>query len=218
MGFFPLPGVAPFFPLCARKGRLTHYKAPCVSRKGFSLAAFLAAPTESSPFFSTAYLDLWNRGKPWGSRGIAPLWCPTGLGTRFTRNFTAPWLGTGTHLGPSYEDSKAALSNLSGRRQIVPIAKRARFPTFESNIRGKMDGASKTGRRVPNRGAHRRRLQRTRPYGEQTRLPYTEEMPLRGCYPYDVSKSAADLLAQSYAHTYGLRSPSQNADNLISEW
>src|SRR5258708_837813 len=30
------------------------------------------------------------------------------------------------------------------------------------------------------------------------------EMPLQGRYPYDVSKSCADLIAQSYAVTYGL--------------
>lgn len=41
-------------------------------------------------------------------------------------------------------------------------------------------------------------------YGEQSVLPYTEETPLQGRNPYDVSKSCADLIAQSYAHTYGL--------------
>lgn len=41
-------------------------------------------------------------------------------------------------------------------------------------------------------------------YGEQTSLPSTEEAPLRGRHPYDVSKLCADLLAQSYAATYDL--------------
>jgi CDP-glucose 4,6-dehydratase len=41
-------------------------------------------------------------------------------------------------------------------------------------------------------------------YGDQTALPYDENTPLQGRHPYDVSKSAADLIAQSYAHTYGL--------------
>ena len=36
-------------------------------------------------------------------------------------------------------------------------------------------------------------------------LPYTEEMPADGRHPYDVSKSCADLLAQTYAETYGLK-------------
>jgi len=41
-------------------------------------------------------------------------------------------------------------------------------------------------------------------YGEQEKLPYTEDMPLKGRHPYDVSKSCADLIVQSYYHTYDL--------------
>jgi CDP-glucose 4,6-dehydratase len=40
-------------------------------------------------------------------------------------------------------------------------------------------------------------------YGEQPVLPYTEEMALLATHPYDVSKACADLIAQSYARTYG---------------
>jgi len=41
-------------------------------------------------------------------------------------------------------------------------------------------------------------------YGKAKELPYTEEHPLRGDHPYDASKSSADLLAKTYASTYGL--------------
>jgi CDP-glucose 4,6-dehydratase len=41
-------------------------------------------------------------------------------------------------------------------------------------------------------------------YGEQPNLPYTEETPLNGRHPYEVSKSCADLIAQVYHHTYAL--------------
>jgi CDP-glucose 4,6-dehydratase len=41
-------------------------------------------------------------------------------------------------------------------------------------------------------------------YGSHDVLPYTEDVPLRGQHPYDVSKSCADLLAQAYAKTYEL--------------
>ncbi len=41
-------------------------------------------------------------------------------------------------------------------------------------------------------------------YGDQEHLPYEESTPLQGSYPYDVSKSCADLVAQSYATTYNL--------------
>jgi CDP-glucose 4,6-dehydratase len=41
-------------------------------------------------------------------------------------------------------------------------------------------------------------------YGDQEHLPYDETMPLQGRHPYDVSKSCADLIAQTYAATYDL--------------
>jgi CDP-glucose 4,6-dehydratase len=41
-------------------------------------------------------------------------------------------------------------------------------------------------------------------YGEARVLPYTEDMPANGRHPYDVSKSCTDLLALTYAETYGL--------------
>jgi CDP-glucose 4,6-dehydratase len=41
-------------------------------------------------------------------------------------------------------------------------------------------------------------------YGAQAKLPYSEDTPLEGRHPYDVSKSCADLITQMYATTYGL--------------
>jgi len=41
-------------------------------------------------------------------------------------------------------------------------------------------------------------------YGSKDHLAIEETMPLQGKHPYDVSKSCADLIAQSYFHTYGL--------------
>src|SRR5262249_36386604 len=41
-------------------------------------------------------------------------------------------------------------------------------------------------------------------YGDNENLPYNEDTPLTGQHPYDVSKSCADLIAHSYAVTYGL--------------
>lgn len=40
-------------------------------------------------------------------------------------------------------------------------------------------------------------------YGSHDSLPYKEDFPLVGRNPYDCSKSCADLVAQSYAATYG---------------
>ena len=41
-------------------------------------------------------------------------------------------------------------------------------------------------------------------YGISRDLPYFETHPLQGTYPYDVSKSCADLISTMYARTYGL--------------
>ncbi|MGH9122676.1 MAG: NAD-dependent epimerase/dehydratase family protein, partial [Acidimicrobiales bacterium] len=39
-------------------------------------------------------------------------------------------------------------------------------------------------------------------YGDQPKLPYTEDMPLLAVHPYDVSKACADMLGRCYAATY----------------
>jgi CDP-glucose 4,6-dehydratase len=41
-------------------------------------------------------------------------------------------------------------------------------------------------------------------YGAHPELPYREDTPLIGRFPYDVSKSCADLITQSYFYSYGL--------------
>jgi CDP-glucose 4,6-dehydratase len=42
-------------------------------------------------------------------------------------------------------------------------------------------------------------------YGEVKKKSYTENTCLNSIFPYDVSKSCADLICQSYAKTYGLK-------------
>jgi len=42
-------------------------------------------------------------------------------------------------------------------------------------------------------------------YGELVDKSYKEDHQLKGIYPYDVSKSASDLIAQSYSKTYNLK-------------
>ncbi|MBX9693764.1 MAG: GDP-mannose 4,6-dehydratase, partial [Cyanobacteria bacterium] len=41
-------------------------------------------------------------------------------------------------------------------------------------------------------------------YGDQVELPYLENAPMLGKFPYDVSKSCCDLISRSYFHSYGL--------------
>ena len=85
---------------------------------------------------------------------------------------------------------------------IVPIANRNPVSTFESNVRGTWT-LLEACRRSP---AVRQIVVASsdKSYGEGGQLPYTEDMPLQGRHPYDVSKSAGDLIAQSYASTYSL--------------
>lgn len=52
-------------------------------------------------------------------------------------------------------------------------------------------------------------------YGANPNLPYLESHPLHGRYPYDVSKSCADLITQMYAATYGLKTAIARCGNLF---
>lgn len=85
---------------------------------------------------------------------------------------------------------------------IVPIANRNPVSTFESNIAGTWS-ILEACRRSP---AVKQVVYASsdKAYGECDTLPYDETTPLRGSHPYDVSKSCGDLIAQSYAATYGL--------------
>lgn len=85
---------------------------------------------------------------------------------------------------------------------IVSIANRNPVSTFETNIGGTW-ALLEAARRSPM-VKQIIVASSDKAYGEHDRLPYTEETPLRGCHPYDVSKSCVDLIAQAYAVTYGL--------------
>ncbi|MFB3813486.1 MAG: GDP-mannose 4,6-dehydratase [Terriglobales bacterium] len=85
---------------------------------------------------------------------------------------------------------------------IVGIANRNPVSTFESNIQGTWN-LLEACRRSPLVSAIVL-ASSDKAYGDQTALPYDENMPLQGRHPYDVSKSCADLIAQAYATTYDL--------------
>jgi CDP-glucose 4,6-dehydratase len=88
-----------------------------------------------------------------------------------------------------------------GAQTIVGAAVRSPASAFASNIRGTwnvLEAArlhSSLVRSVVVASSDKA-------YGAAAQLPYTEDMPLQGRGPYDVSKSCADLLARSYAETY----------------
>jgi CDP-glucose 4,6-dehydratase len=85
---------------------------------------------------------------------------------------------------------------------IVGIANRNPLSTFESNVRGTWNLLEACRRSPMVKSVILASSDKA--YGDQTVLPYKEDMPLQGKHPYDVSKSCADLIAQSYAHTFGV--------------
>ncbi len=90
-----------------------------------------------------------------------------------------------------------------GAQTIVGTAYRDPLETFESNIRGTYN-LLEAARRLAPLVTSFVVASSDKAYGDSPVLPYTEALPLAGKHPYDVSKSCTDLLATSYAHTYGL--------------
>jgi CDP-glucose 4,6-dehydratase len=85
---------------------------------------------------------------------------------------------------------------------IVGTANRSPISTFESNIRGTW-----TVLEACRRSSLIKQVivaSSDKAYGEHDELPYREDAPLQGRHPYDVSKSCADLIAQSYFHSFDL--------------
>jgi len=93
-----------------------------------------------------------------------------------------------------------------GAQTLVNVGNASPVTTFRANIEGTwnlleavrvLDGYSHTMESVCIASSDKA-------YGSSPILPYTEEMPLRGDHPYDVSKSCTDLIARSYGKTYDL--------------
>lgn len=85
---------------------------------------------------------------------------------------------------------------------LVGAANRSPLSTFETNIRGtylllEACRLSATVKRIVVASSDKA-------YGSHDSLPYKEDFPLQGRFPYDVSKTCTDLLSQSFAHSYDL--------------
>ena len=90
-----------------------------------------------------------------------------------------------------------------GAQTIVGTASRSPLSTFEANIKGTwvlLEAARQLAGRVQRIVV----ASSDKAYGEHPTLPYTEDAPLIGRFPYDVSKSCADLITLSYFHSYRL--------------
>lgn len=84
---------------------------------------------------------------------------------------------------------------------LVGVAQRSPRATFETNVRGtwivleacRAHGVSAVVVASSDKA-----------YGPSTELPYREQQALAPRFPYDVSKAAADLIARSYWHSFGV--------------
>lgn len=89
-----------------------------------------------------------------------------------------------------------------GAQPIAPVGNRAPLPTLRTNIMGTVNVLEA----ARNNPTVKRILVASsdKAYGPQPVLPYTEDAPLKGTHPYDVSKSCTDLISQMYFNTYKL--------------
>ena len=100
-----------------------------------------------------------------------------------------------------------------GAQTLVGVAKVDPTGTLDANIRGTwtlLEAArqSSSVRQVLVASSDKA-------YGTSAHLPYREDHPLQGEYPYEVSKSCADLITTMYAKTYGLGATVVRCGNLF---
>ena len=103
------------------------------------------------------------------------------------------------------EHSVGAVFHLAAQT-IVGTANRSPLSTFETNVRGTyllLEACRAVG--VVGDPVERVVVASSdKAYGDHEELPYHEDFPLQPRYPYDTSKACTDLIARSYAHTYGM--------------
>lgn len=83
---------------------------------------------------------------------------------------------------------------------IVGVARSAPLETLEVNVRGAWNVFEACRAHGVERAVF---ASSDKVYGTSPELPYREDFPLRGAYLYDASKAAADIVARSYARSYG---------------
>lgn len=98
---------------------------------------------------------------------------------------------------------------------LVGAANRSPLSTFETNIRGtylllEACRRSATVKRIVVASSDKA-------YGSHQTLPYMEDFPLQGRFPYDVSKTCTDLITQSFAMTYELPATITRSANIYGE-
>lgn len=99
-----------------------------------------------------------------------------------------------------------------GAQTLVGVAKVDPVGTLEANVRGTW---------LLLEAARQAKVDQVivassdKAYGDSDRLPYLEDHPLRGRFPYDCSKSCTDLITAMYAHSFGLKACIARCGNLF---
>ena len=98
-----------------------------------------------------------------------------------------------------------------GAQTLVGVAKIDPVGTLEANVRGTwllLEAArqAQVGQVLV--------ASSDKAYGDSDQLPYREDHPLRGRFPYDCSKSCTDLITSMYAHSFGLSTAIARCGNL----
>lgn len=111
------------------------------------------------------------------------------------------------HWQPTYDVIKEQGINVIfhlAAQAIVGVANKNPMPTFASNIQGTWH-LLEAARLLRAAGQELGAIvvaSSDKAYGDQEILPYLEDAPMQGRFPYDVSKSCADLIARSYFHSF----------------
>tara|TARA_B100001057_G_scaffold485529_1_gene565359 strand:- start:564 stop:1517 length:954 start_codon:yes stop_codon:yes gene_type:complete len=92
--------------------------------------------------------------------------------------------------------------HLGAITQVID-AYRSPYDTYKTNILGTVNILEAV--RIINKDINVIFSSSDKAYGKMLKKSYLETHPLQGDYPYDVSKSSSDLIAQSYSKTYNLK-------------
>jgi CDP-glucose 4,6-dehydratase len=99
-----------------------------------------------------------------------------------------------------------------GAQTLVGVAKLDPTGTLEANVRGTwllLEAARQCNVKQVLVASS------DKAYGDSDHLPYREDHPLHGRFPYEVSKSCADLITTMYARTYGTPAAAVRCGNLF---
>ena len=105
-------------------------------------------------------------------------------------------------LGPALAEHGPRTVIHLGAQTQVGEANHSPLATWETNIRGTYRLLEAV--REHDEGTRVVVASSDKAYGTHQELPYREDFALQPVYPYDVSKAAGDMIARSYAATYGI--------------